>query len=97
MCSFLLPKLTREKNETKNREKLKHLKKKSKYNNIFFFLFGLFIYHTFTSLLLMYYEKLRYTHFETFWSIEKVSILYQRLQPLTHNFMRNEVCKNNYM
>lgn len=35
MCSFLLPKLTREKNETKNREKLKHLKKKSKYNNIF--------------------------------------------------------------
>lgn len=66
MCSFLLPKLTREKNETKNREKLKHLKKKSKYNNNFFFLVGLFIYHTFTSLLLMYYEKLRYTHFETF-------------------------------
>lgn len=36
MCSFLLPKLTREKNETKNREKLKHLKKKSKFNNISF-------------------------------------------------------------
>lgn len=36
MCSFLLPKLTREKNEKKNWEKLKHLKKKSKFNNIFF-------------------------------------------------------------
>lgn len=42
MCRFLLPKLTREKNETKNREKFKHLKKKSKYNNNFFFPFWAF-------------------------------------------------------
>lgn len=41
MCSFLLPKLTREKNETKNREKLKHLKKNLS-TIIFFFPFWAF-------------------------------------------------------
>lgn len=90
MCSFLLPKLTREKNETKNREKLKHLKKKSKYNNIFFSFLGFL----FTIRSHRYYWCTM-KNLDT--SNEKVSILYQRLQPLTHNFMRNEVCKNNYM
>lgn len=92
MCSFLLPKLTREKNETKNREKLKHLKKKSKYNNIFFSFLG-FLFtirsHRYYWCTMKNLDTLTLKLSDLYKSNEKVSILYQRLQPLTHNFMRN--------
>lgn len=47
MCSFFLLKFIREKNEIKNREKLKYLKKKFKYNNIFLFFWVFYLLYVY--------------------------------------------------